>query len=43
MIEQGYPARADPLNESISLELNFINIFTRILYILAGQQNNKRR
>ncbi|TIC02463.1 hypothetical protein E3Q17_01426 [Wallemia mellicola] len=40
MIEGGAPIPYDPLNESISLELNFINLFIRILTILMNQQVN---
>ncbi|EOR00242.1 Growth hormone-inducible transmembrane protein [Wallemia ichthyophaga EXF-994] len=44
MIEGGAPIPYDPLNESISLELNFINLFIRILTILMnGQGGNRRR
>ncbi|WFD24666.1 hypothetical protein MEQU1_003369 [Malassezia equina] len=34
--------RADPLRESISLELDFINIFTRIVQILAVRDQRRR-
>lgn len=34
--------RADAVNESISLELDFINIFIRMTSILAMQQNRRR-
>jgi len=34
--------KRDPIGESISLELDFINIFIRILQILGMQQNRKR-
>jgi FtsH-binding integral membrane protein len=34
--------RADPLRESISLELDVINIFVRMVQILAMQQNRKK-
>lgn len=34
---------ADPLRESIGLELDFINIFIRIVQILAMQQGGKRK
>ncbi|TIA88197.1 hypothetical protein E3P99_02719 [Wallemia hederae] len=43
MIEGGAPIPYDPLNESISLELNFINLFVRILTILMNQQGGNRR
>ena len=43
MIEGGAPIPYDPLNESISLELNFINLFIRILTILMNQQGGNRR
>ncbi|TGZ80664.1 hypothetical protein EX30DRAFT_331831 [Ascodesmis nigricans] len=32
----------DPVNESIGLELDFLNIFIRFVYILSGQQNKRR-
>ncbi|KAF2124475.1 bax inhibitor family protein-like protein [Dothidotthia symphoricarpi CBS 119687] len=32
----------DPVNESISLELDFINIFVRMVQILAMQQNRRK-
>lgn len=34
--------RRDPVNESISLELDFLNIFIRMVQILMLQQNRKR-
>ncbi|PWN89314.1 hypothetical protein FA10DRAFT_267885 [Acaromyces ingoldii] len=34
---------ADPMRESIGLELDFINIFTRIVQILMMQQGNRRK
>lgn len=34
--------RADPVNESISLELDFINIFVRMVQIL-GMSGNRRK
>ena len=34
--------KRDPVNEAISLELDFINIFIRMVQIL-GMQNNKRK
>lgn len=34
--------RRDPINESISLELDFLNIFIRMVQILMLQQNRKR-
>lgn len=33
--------KRDPVNESISLELDVINIFVRLVQILAGQQRRK--
>ncbi|KAF2858972.1 hypothetical protein K470DRAFT_259259 [Piedraia hortae CBS 480.64] len=42
MAERGLIKR-DYVNESISLELDFINIFTRMVYILAMQQGQRRR
>jgi len=33
--------KPDPMRESISLELDFINIFVRMVSILAGQQRRK--
>ena len=33
---------ADPLRESISLELDFINLFTRIVQILAMREQRRR-
>jgi FtsH-binding integral membrane protein len=42
MAEQGRMKR-DVVNESISLELDFINIFVRLVQILAMQQGNRRR
>ncbi|PPQ64293.1 hypothetical protein CVT26_002176 [Gymnopilus dilepis] len=41
LAEQGQ-MKADPVNESISLELDMINIFIRIVQILAMQQNRKK-
>jgi len=41
MARQGLVKR-DPINESISLELDFINIFIRLVTIL-GQRDNRRR
>lgn len=35
--------RRDPVNESVSLELDFINIFVRMVQILGMQRNNNRR
>jgi FtsH-binding integral membrane protein len=40
MAEQGL-MRKDPVNEAISLELDFINIFIRMVYILNGQNRRK--
>lgn len=34
--------RRDPVNESISLELDFINIFVRMVQILAMNQNRRK-
>lgn len=34
--------RRDVVNESISLELDFINIFVRMVQILAMQRNNRK-
>lgn len=41
MAEMGVIPR-DPVNESISLELDFLNIFIRMVYILQGQQSKRR-
>lgn len=41
MAERGI-IRKDVVNESISLELDFINIFIRMVQILAMRQNNRR-
>ncbi|TFK94428.1 Bax inhibitor family protein [Polyporus arcularius HHB13444] len=41
MAETGRIPR-DPLKESISLELDMINIFIRLVQILASRQNNKK-
>lgn len=41
LAERGIIAK-DPINESISLELDFINIFVRMVQILALQQNRRR-
>lgn len=41
MAERGAMTR-DPLRESISLELDMINIFIRLVQILAMQQNRKK-
>ncbi|KAJ9666340.1 hypothetical protein H2201_003528 [Coniosporium apollinis] len=35
--------KPDPVNESISLELDFINIFVRMVQLLARSGNNRRR
>ena len=32
----------DPVNESISLELDFINIFVRMVQILGMSQNRRK-
>jgi len=42
MSERGLMKR-DAVNESISLELDFINIFVRMVQILALQQGRNRR
>ncbi|PFH52341.1 hypothetical protein AMATHDRAFT_74387 [Amanita thiersii Skay4041] len=42
MAEHGLIKR-DPINESISLELDMINIFIRLVQILAMQNNNRKR
>jgi growth hormone-inducible transmembrane protein len=42
MAERGLMKR-DAVNESISLELDFINIFVRMVQILAMQQGGRRR
>lgn len=34
--------KADPVNESISLELDFLNIFVRMVQILMMQQNRRK-
>jgi FtsH-binding integral membrane protein len=36
-------AQKDVVNESISLELDFLNIFIRMVQILGMRQNNRRR
>jgi len=41
MAEQGLMKR-DAVNESIRLELDFINIFVRMVQLLAMQQRKKR-
>lgn len=41
MAERGL-IRRDVVNESISLELDFINIFIRMVQILAMQRNNRK-
>ncbi|GAC94861.1 hypothetical protein PHSY_002434 [Pseudozyma hubeiensis SY62] len=41
MVRAGYTA-GDPLAESISLELDFINIFVRMVQILGMQQNRRK-
>jgi FtsH-binding integral membrane protein len=41
MAEQGL-IRKDPVNESISLELDFLNIFIRMVQILGMSQNRRR-
>jgi len=42
MAEHGLIKR-DPVNESISLELDMINIFIRLVQILAMQGNNRKK
>ncbi|KAI0020819.1 Bax inhibitor family protein [Xylariomycetidae sp. FL0641] len=42
LAERGIIAK-DPVNESISLELDFLNIFVRMVQILMMQQGNRRR
>jgi FtsH-binding integral membrane protein len=41
MAEQGLIPK-DPVNESISLELDFINIFVRMVQILGMNQNRRK-
>lgn len=41
MAERGLMAK-DPVNESIHLELDFINIFVRMVQILAMQQSRRK-
>ncbi|GAK66524.1 uncharacterized protein PAN0_013c4746 [Moesziomyces antarcticus] len=41
MVRAGY-TQGDPLAESISLELDFINIFVRMVQILGMQQNRRK-
>ncbi|KAK4462405.1 inhibitor of apoptosis-promoting Bax1-domain-containing protein [Cladorrhinum samala] len=41
MAERGL-MKADPINESISLELDFLNIFVRMVQILMMQQNRRK-
>lgn len=41
MSERGL-MRKDTVNEAISLELDFINIFIRMVQILAMQQNRRK-
>jgi FtsH-binding integral membrane protein len=41
MAERGLMAK-DPVNESISLELDFINIFIRMVQILGMNQNRRK-
>lgn len=41
MAERGLMPK-DPVNESIHLELDFINIFVRMVQILAMQQNRRK-
>ena len=40
LAERGLIKR-DPVNESISLELDFLNIFIRMVHILSMQQRRK--
>ena len=42
MAEQGMMKR-DAVNESIHLELDFINIFIRMVQLLAMQQGRRKR
>jgi growth hormone-inducible transmembrane protein len=42
LAEQGL-LKADPLKEAIGLELDMINIFVRLVQILAMQGNNRRK
>ncbi|KAG0639904.1 inhibitor of apoptosis-promoting Bax1-domain-containing protein [Tuber brumale] len=42
LAEQGL-IKKDTVNESIGLELDFINIFIRLVMILAGKQQDQRR
>jgi growth hormone-inducible transmembrane protein len=42
MAERGL-IKKDPVNESIGLELDFLNIFIRMVQILGMQQGNRRR
>lgn len=41
LAERGVMKR-DPVNESISLELDFLNIFVRMVQILMMQQNRRK-
>lgn len=41
LAQAGYMKR-DPVNESISLELDFLNIFVRLVQILMMQQNRRK-
>ena len=41
LAEQGI-IKKDPINESISLELDFLNIFIRMVQILMMQQNRRK-
>ncbi|KAL2211611.1 hypothetical protein CC79DRAFT_1253329, partial [Sarocladium strictum] len=41
LAQAGY-MRRDPVNESISLELDFLNIFIRLVQILMMQQNKRK-
>lgn len=41
LAQAGYIKR-DPVNESISLELDFLNIFVRLVQILMMQQNRRK-
>lgn len=42
-LAQAGAVRPDPLRESIGLELDVINIFVRMVQILAMQQNNRKK
>ena len=40
---QGGLIKRDPVNEAISLELDFLNIFVRIVYILMARGDSRRK